>query len=92
MTILELKNLHRKEIPLRYVSEYSGAAVFEKPDFQGSGRVERPVEFRIEHSAFGKRDIRVKLFGGLDYPLLPVLRNLKEHISDLDKRGMLPQQ
>ena len=92
MTLLELKNLHRKEIPLRYVNEYSGAAVFEKPDFQGSGRVEHPVEFRIEHSALGKRDIRVKLFGSLDYPLLPILRHLKEHISDLDSRGMLPRQ
>jgi hypothetical protein len=92
MTLLELKDLHRKEIPLRYVNEYSGAAVFERPEFQGSGRVERPVEFRIEHSALGKRNIQVKLLGGLDYPLLPVLRRLKEHISHLDERGMLPRQ
>lgn len=91
MELLELKNLNRKDIPLQYISEFSCAAVFRKPAYQGSGSIESPVEFRIEQSPFGKKEVYVKLLGSFDYPLLPMIRHLKEHISDLDRKGLLPR-
>ena len=86
MRIVELLNISRKETPLFYRRVYSAKAVFESP----RGRIEKDVQFTVEHRPVGGVDIQVDRIDNLGYPLLPVVRELKTYIADLDKRGTLP--
>ena len=48
------------------------------------------IEFVIETEPTGKKDVRIKLIDSVDYPLLPVMQNLKNFILSLDNDGRLP--
>ncbi len=86
MRIVELLNISRKETPLLYRRVYTAQAVFESP----RGRAEKDVQFTVEHRPVGGVDIQVDRIDSLDYPLIPVVRELKTYIADLDKKGSLP--
>ena len=86
MRIVELLNISRKETPLYYRRVYTAQAVFESP----SGRTEKDVQFTVEHRPVGGVDIQVDRIENQDYPLIPVVRELKTYIADLDKKGTLP--
>jgi hypothetical protein len=84
--ILEIKNIVRKDVPIYYRRLYSGDAVLElinKP-------VETPVEFRIEHKPTGQTEISVTFPKKPDYPLVPLVKELKNFICVLDSEGKLP--
>jgi len=86
MKVIHLKNLDKKDIPLHYRNEFSGEALL-----SGMGKeVEKRIEFIIERLPTGQKEITVKVLDGLDYPLAPVIKNLKHHIDQLDKEGKLP--
>jgi hypothetical protein len=87
MKVVSLNSLSRKESPIQYRRVFSGSAVFE---IFGSQTPEKQVEFTIEHHAHGTPSIHVHLADEVDYPLLPVLSELKQHIREMDKRGHLP--
>jgi hypothetical protein len=86
MKVLEIKNITKKNIPLHYRNEFSALAVMELPPHKHE---ETPMEFTVEHSATGDLHISVNLLEKIDYPLLPALRRLKDHIRDLERRGFL---
>jgi hypothetical protein len=86
MRVLEIKNITKKNIPLHYRNEFSGMAVMELPPDK---REEKPLEFILERSATGDLHIKVHLLESIDYPLLPALRHLREHIFDMERRGKL---
>ena len=86
MRIVEIKNILRKDVPIYYRRLYSGVAVLEllsKP-------VEIPLDFQIEHKPTGQTDINITLSGVLDYPLVPLYKELKNYIGTLDSSGKLP--
>lgn len=88
MTILEIKNLTRKEFPIYYRRFYSGVAVMElisKP-------VELPIDFQIEHKPTGQTEIALTFVQKIDYPLVPLQRELKKYINALDTEGKLPNE
>lgn len=87
MKILQIKNIEKKDIPLHYRNEYKGLAVME---MAADTRLEKQINFILERSPMGQLDVSVELLEDLDYPLLPVIRTLKEFITELDKRGELP--
>lgn len=86
MRIVELLNISRKETPLFYRRVYTAQAVFDSP----RGRAEKDVQFTVEHRPVGGVDIQVDSIDNLDYPLIPVVRELKTYIANLDKKGSLP--
>ena len=86
MRIVELLNISRRETPIFYRRVYTAQAVFES----ARGRAEKDVQFTVEHRPVGGVDIQVDRVENLDYPLIPVVRELKSYIADLDKRGALP--
>jgi hypothetical protein len=86
MKVLEIKNMLRKEVPLYYRRDFTGTAVLEIP----LKIVESPVEFTIETGPTGKKDIEITIRNTIDYPLIPLVKGLKEYISDLDQEGKLP--
>jgi hypothetical protein len=87
MKLIELKELYKKDIPLFYRQEFSGLVVLED---QNNKQVETKVEFIVERSATGETDIKVDLIEDVHFPVIPVIRSLKEHIRELDKKGQLP--
>jgi hypothetical protein len=87
MKVVGLNNLSKKESPIHYRRVFSGSAVFE---ILGAHTPEKQVEFTIEHHAHGTPSVHVRLAEHVDYPLLPLLSQLKQHIRDMDKRGHLP--
>ena len=86
MQIVEIKNIVRKQLPIYYRRLYTGVAVMtliNKP-------IEISLEFQIEHKPTGLLDINLNLAEQVDYPLIPLHKELKKFIGDLDSDGKLP--
>jgi hypothetical protein len=84
--VLEINHIVRKDVPIYYRRLYSGNAVLElinKP-------VETPVEFQIEHKPTGTTEINVTFPQKPDYPLVPLMKEIKNFIVALDSEGKLP--
>lgn len=86
MKILEIKNLFREETGLYYRRNFTGLAVIELP----MKIIETPVDFIIEIGPIGNKEIDVDFKETIEYPLLPVLKSIKESIFSLDREGKLP--
>ena len=86
MKIVELKNLIRKEFPIYYRRFYSGTIVMELVN----KLVEIPMDFQIEHKPTGQTEIALTLCQSIDYPLVPLVKELKKFIGGLDSDGKLP--
>ena len=86
MRVLEIKDMVRKDFPIYYRRYYTGIAVMElvnKP-------VEIPLDFQIEQKPTGQLDIGINFLNPIDYPLVPLLKELKKFIGALDSEGKLP--
>jgi hypothetical protein len=53
--------------------------------------VDTPLEFQIEHKPTGNTEISLTLSQKIDYPLVPLLKELKKFIGALDTDGKLPK-
>jgi len=86
MRIVEIKNITRKDMPIYYRRFYSGVAVLElvnRPE-------ECPLDWQIEHKPTGQIEIGLTIKQSVDYPLIPLQKELKKFIDDLDQNGKLP--
>jgi hypothetical protein len=86
MKVLSIKNVSRKDVPIYYRRLYSGVAVLELV----KDPVERRIDFSIETKPTGAKEIAVTLVDAVDYPLIPLNRELKKFIDHLDVNGGLP--
>ncbi|MDR1105173.1 MAG: hypothetical protein LBL44_02350 [Treponema sp.] len=86
MKILSIKSISRKDVPIYYRRLYTGKAEIELLH----GAVECGVDFSIETKPTGRKEITVTLAGEVDYPLVPLIRELKAFIDELDNSGGLP--
>lgn len=86
MKILEIKDLSREETGLYYRRNFTGCAVIEIP----LRIAEVPLFFIIETGPMGNKDIDIEFKENIEYPLLPILKDIKEHIFSLDREGKLP--
>ena len=86
MKIHEIKNIVRKDVPIYYRRYYSGIAVMELINKTH----EIPVDFLIEHKPTGLVEINITLLEKVDYPLIPLQKELKQFIGVLDSDGKLP--
>ena len=86
MTVHGIDELIKKDIPLYYRNEYEGTGDLE---FLNGSRRRIPLAFSVEIKPDGERIVAVKVKEKLDYPLLPVVRALKETILSMEKDGLL---
>lgn len=86
MKIHGINQLIKKDIPLYYRNEYEGWGDIE---FSSDSRHQIPLEFTVEIKPTGERVIDVKIKERIDYPLVPVIRALKEKIKLLEENGDL---
>lgn len=86
MQVLEIKNLVRKDIPLYYRREFAGSVVFQYLNATS----EKRIDFSLENNPFGHIDVKVTFLDEVDYPLVPIVKTVKEYILNMDKSGGLP--
>ncbi|MDR2069794.1 MAG: hypothetical protein LBP81_00035 [Treponema sp.] len=86
MKVLQIKDIERKDVPIYYRRLFSGILVLELVNKQ----IERAISFTIETKPTGARDILVTLADPVDYPLVPLMKEIKKYLNELDDSGELP--
>jgi len=85
MKVTAVKDIVKKDIPIYYRLLYTGVAVIELKE-----TADYRIDFCIEIKPTGKKDITVSFLDEVDYPLLPVLKELKALIETMHANGALP--
>ena len=86
MKISAVKDLVRKDVPIYYRRLFSGILVIELVN----KTVESRVDFTIETKPTGLNEVIIDRMDDVDYPLLPLKKEVKKFISVLDETGGLP--
>jgi hypothetical protein len=86
MKLVEITNINKKDIPLHYRREFTGSAVFNDTNDR---QVKSDIQFIIEYQHSGNFDVKVNLLDSINYPLIPTIHMLRDHIIALEKRGAL---
>jgi hypothetical protein len=86
MKILEVKSVTRKDVPIYYRRFYTGVAVMELIN----KAVEARIDFSIEIKPTGHKEIVINLLDKVDYPLVPLNKELKKVLDSMDSTGELP--
>ena len=87
MKVIEIKNIVRKDFPIYYRRLYSGIAVLE---LLSKKPVDVSLSFQIEHKPTGQIEITITSMGQVDYPLVPIKKELKQFIGSMDSKAQLP--
>ena len=86
MKIVLIKDMIRKDVPIYYRKLYTGVVVLETTKSNEDYR----IDFAIEYKPTGQKEITVSFIDKIDYPLVPVIRELKTYIGNLESAGGLP--
>ena len=86
MKVIDFKNVIRKDVPIYYRRLYSGIVILELVKKQGEYR----IDFSIEQKPTGLKDISITFLDAVDYPLIPLNKEIKSYIDTLDSNGGLP--
>jgi hypothetical protein len=86
MKVITVKDIVRKDVPIYYRLLYTGVAVLELARGQGDYR----IDFSIEIKPTGQKEIAVTFLDDIDYPLVPLVKELKKAIDEMHTNGALP--
>jgi hypothetical protein len=86
MKIIAIKDIVRKDVPIYYRKLFTGVVVLDL----SKGPKDYRIDFAIEYKPTGQKDISVTFLDDLDYPLLPLSKNLKQYIDGMESGGTLP--
>jgi hypothetical protein len=86
MNVVAIKDTVRKDIPIYYRLLYTGVSVIELSGKEANYR----IDFSIEIKPTGKKEINVTFLDEVDYPLVPIMRDLKKMIESMHDNGELP--
>ena len=86
MKIISIKDIVRKDVPIYYRLLYTGVAVMELTKGPGDYR----IDFSIEIKPTGQKEITVTFLDDIDYPLVPLVKELKKTIDEMHTNGTLP--
>ncbi|MGP1438004.1 MAG: hypothetical protein ACTTKH_02910 [Treponema sp.] len=85
MVVSKLVDIERKESHIYYMQDFTAMAVYSIVGKEKKGR----IAFSIEHKPTGEMVITVRLIDDVDYPLLPVIIDLKKTIKTLIETNVL---
>lgn len=86
--VQDIQNITKKHMLISYRQEFHADAIL---DFRRNGSAQTcKIEFSLELTPLGSKNIRIQFLDNIEYPLIPVIRELKSHISNLDRSGRLP--
>jgi hypothetical protein len=86
MKVVDITKILRKESAVYYKRYFTGVVKLELP----AKTIEEPLEFTIETSPLSEKTITVTFANQLDYPLMPIIREVKTFILAKDNNGELP--
>ncbi len=86
MDVISINNIIRKDIPLHYREEFTGLAVLNN---KRSETTENAIEFSLERTPFGTKEVEIKFVKAPDFPVIAAIRNLKDFILLIEKEGKL---
>ena len=86
MKVKGIKDIVRKDIPIYYRLLYTGVAELELT----KGPSDYRIDFSVEIKPTGQALINVSFLDALDYPLVPVVQELKKIIDSMHSNGLLP--
>ena len=87
MRVVNIKDIIRKDVPIYYRLLFTGVAVLE---LTGDKVSDYRIDFSIEIKPTGQKEINVSFLDEVHYPLVPVIRELKNFISAMHSNGTLP--
>jgi hypothetical protein len=85
MKIISIKDMIRKDVPIYYRKLYTGVAVIEMDK-----QVDYRIDFSIEYKPTGQKEVNITFIDKVDYPLVPLNKELKNYIVELETAGGLP--
>ncbi len=87
---MKLQALHniekKKELHLYYRNDFLATAHFISSDGRDH---KKKIEFSVEMTPTGSKEIKVEFVEKMDYPVLTLVKSLKEEIRELDRKGLL---
>ena len=86
MKLLAISKIEKKDVPLYYRNEYSAVSEFL---LIGESPVNVPIHFSIEMVPTGEKVIDIQFDQSIDYPIVPILKVLKDEIHTMEKQGLL---
>ena len=86
MKVYTIKDIVRKDVPIYYRLLYTGVAVLELTGDPADYR----IDFAIEIKPTGQKEITVSFLDEVDYPLVPVIKEMKNTIDTMHSNGTLP--
>jgi hypothetical protein len=86
MKVITIKDMIRKDVPIYYRKLYTGVAVIE----MGNGQENYRIDFSLEYKPTGQKEINITFIDKIDYPLVPVNKELKTYILELEAADGLP--
>jgi len=86
MKIITLKDMIRKDVPIYYRKLYTSVAVIELNNKQNEYR----IDFSMEIKPTGQKEFTVNFIDTVDYPLVPLVKELKQYIAELEAADGLP--
>ena len=87
MKVVSIKDMIRKDVPIYYRNLFTGVAVIEMNNIQKDYR----IDFSIETKPTGQKEIIINFIDTIDYPLVPMNKELKNLISEMEASGGLPE-
>ncbi len=89
--MLKLKSIDniellKSDVPLYYIKNYHGKACFSQDE---KCELTLSIHFVLEMEPTGFKKINVQINEPVDYPLLPIMKMLKDEIKRLDEEAML---
>ncbi len=85
MVVSNLVDIERKESHIYYMQEYTATMIYSIVGKEKKAR----IAFSIEHKPTGEMAITVRFIDDVDYPLLPVIIDLKTTIKKLIETNVL---
>ena len=79
MVVSKLVDIERKESHIYYMQEFTATMVYSVVGKEKKGR----IAFSVEHKPTGEMVISVRFIDDVDYPLLPLIIDLKTTIKKL---------
>jgi hypothetical protein len=86
MKIITLKDMIRKDVPIYYRKLYTSVAVIELNNKTNEYR----IDFSMEIKPTGQKEFNVNFIDAVDYPLIPLTKELKQYIAELEAADGLP--
>jgi hypothetical protein len=86
MKVVAIKDIIRKDVPIYYRLLYTGVSVIEL----AKGAADYRIDFTIEIKPTGLKEISVTFLDNIEYPLIPIIKELKAIIDNMHSNELLP--